>query len=56
LLFFYSVAEVGVSVKTIGVIAKTLLWGAAVAFYLFRRSSPDFGYLPWRAPLSAFFY
>lgn len=37
LLFFYSVAEVGVAVGSVVAIATTPLWAAAVAFLLFRK-------------------
>lgn len=42
LLFFYSVAEVGVAVGSVVAIATTPLWAAAVAFLLFRKKPSKF--------------
>ena len=42
LLFFYSVAEVGVAVGSVVAIATTPLWAAAVAFLRFRKNPSNF--------------
>ena len=42
LLFFYSVAEVGVAVGSVVAIATTPLWAAAVALLLFRKKPSKF--------------
>ena len=42
LLFFYSVAEVGVAVGSVVAIATTPLWAAAVAFLLFKKKPSKF--------------
>lgn len=42
LLFFYSVAEVGVAVGSVVAIATTPLWAAVVAFLLFKKTPSKF--------------
>ncbi len=42
LLFFYSVAEVGVAVGSVVAIATTPLWAAVVAFILFKKKPSKF--------------
>lgn len=42
LLFFYSVAEVGVAVGSVVAIATTPLWAAVVAFFLFKKTPSKF--------------
>lgn len=42
LLFFYSVAEVGVAVGSVVAIATTPLWAATVAFQLFKKKPSRF--------------
>ena len=42
LLFFYSVAEVGVAVGSVVAIATTPLWAAVVAFLLFKKKPSKF--------------